>query len=52
VQYLNDDLQVVSLAPTLIAAPPIDLWPQIVRRLEVPADVEQLLLEPLASERP
>lgn len=49
VQFLNDDLQVVSLAPTLITAPPIDLWPQVERRVAVPADVEQLLLEPLAA---
>ena len=52
VQFLNDDLQVVSLAPTLIAAPPIDLWPQVVRRIDVPADVEQWLLGPLTAERP
>lgn len=52
VPFLNDDLQVVSLAPTLIAAPPIDLWPQIVRRIDVPADVEQWLLAPLTAERP
>jgi len=52
VQFLNDDLQVVSLAPPLIAAPPIDLWPQVVRRVAVPADVEQLLLEPLAAACP
>ena len=49
VQFLNDDLQVVSLAPTLIAAPPIDLWPRVVRRVAVPTDVEQVLLGPLAA---
>ena len=48
-EFLNDDLQVVNLAPTLIAQPPIDLWPQVVRRVAVPADVEQVLLEPLAT---
>lgn len=52
VPFLNDDLQVVSLAPTLIAAPPIDLWPQVVRRIDVPADVEQWLLEPLSVKHP
>lgn len=52
VQFLNDYLQVVSPAPTLIAAPPIDLWPHVVCRLDVPADVEQWLLEPLTAERP
>lgn len=49
VEFLNDDLQVVSLAPTLIASPPIDLWPQVVRRVAVPIDVEQVLLEPLVA---
>lgn len=48
-EFLNDDLQVVSLAPTLIASPPIDLWPRVVRRVVVPVDVEQVLLEPLAA---
>jgi hypothetical protein len=48
-EFLNDDLQVVSLAPSLIATPPIDLWPRVVRRVAVPADVEQVLLEPLAA---
>lgn len=50
-EFLNDDLQVVSLAPSLIASPPIDLWPDIVRRVVVPVDVEQSLLEPLAASR-
>ena len=31
-QHLNDDLQIVTLSPALISAPPIDLWPRIVRR--------------------
>ncbi len=47
-EFLNDDLQVVNLVPTLIAQP-IDLWPRVVRRVAVPADVEQMLLEPLAA---
>ena len=48
-EFLNDDLQVVSLAPTLIVSPPIDLWPQMVRRVVVPADVERVLLAPLTA---
>lgn len=48
-EFLNDDLQVLNLAPALIAQPPIDLWPQVARRVAVPADVEQVLLEPLTS---
>ncbi len=46
-QHLNDDLHVVTLAPNLIATPPIDLWPNIVRRVDVPHDVEDLLLAEL-----
>jgi hypothetical protein len=46
-QHLNDDLQIVTLSPALIAAPPIDLWPRIVTRCAVPADTEALLLAEL-----
>jgi hypothetical protein len=42
--HLNDDLHVVTLSKELLAAPPIDLWPDVVRRLKVPPDVEALLL--------
>ena len=44
-QHLNDDLQIVTLSPALISAPPIDLWPRIVRRCAVPPDPESLLAE-------
>jgi hypothetical protein len=27
-QHLNDDLQIVTLSPTLVDAPPIELWPR------------------------
>ena len=49
-QHLNDDLQIVTLAPGLIAAPPVELWPRIVRRTDVPADVERELLAALAKD--
>jgi predicted nucleotidyltransferase len=42
-QHLHDDLGVVHLLPELTAAPPLELWPKIVRRTELPADVERLL---------
>ena len=42
--HLNDDLQIVTLAPDLIVAPPVDLWPTVVRRISVPDDVEDVLL--------
>jgi predicted nucleotidyltransferase len=41
--YLHDDLATVRLARELVAAPPIELWPQVVRRCPAPDDVEELL---------
>ncbi len=49
-QHLKDDLQIVTLAAELIAAPPVELWPKIVRRVRVPADVEEELLAALAGD--
>jgi hypothetical protein len=49
-QHLNDDLQVLTLNSDLIAAPPIELWPRIVRRVAVPTDTDALLLTELANE--
>jgi hypothetical protein len=46
-EYLNDDFQVVTLSKELIAGPPITLWPNVVRRVTVPPDVEALLLTDL-----
>ena len=43
-QHLNDDFDVVTLPKELIAAPPVDLWPAVVRRAALPPDVESLLL--------
>jgi len=48
--HLNDDLHVVTLAESLIASPPVELWPEIVRRAPAPGDVEDLLLAGLASD--
>jgi len=45
--YLHDDLETIRLAKELIAAPPIVLWPQIIARVPIPADVEQELISPL-----
>jgi hypothetical protein len=45
--HLHDDLDDVTLRVTLIRNPPIEVWPVIVRRCEVPRDVEELLLRPL-----
>jgi hypothetical protein len=45
--HLNDDLQIVTLSHELIASPPVELWPKVIRRLSVPADVEEALLNKL-----
>ena len=45
--HLNDDLDAVTLSAELIAAPPIELWPRVVRRVRVPGDTEALLLSVL-----
>jgi hypothetical protein len=39
--HLNDDLHVVTLSKDLIASPPIELWPKVVRSLTAPVDVEK-----------
>ena len=41
--HLHDDLATIRLPDSLIAAPPLDLWPTVVRRCQVPADVETLV---------
>ena len=46
-EHLNDDFHVVTLSNELLAAPPIELWPNIVRRVMVPPDVEAILLTEL-----
>jgi hypothetical protein len=47
--YLHDDLQVVRLKRSLIAGPPLALWPQVIARVYVPEDVETILLNPLRA---
>lgn len=42
--YFCDDLDVVSLDRKLIKNPPIELWPNVIRRVKVPDDVEEYLL--------
>jgi len=37
--YLHDDWEAVCLDEALIAAPPIELWPEIVARVLVPEDI-------------
>lgn len=46
--FLHDDLDDVTLDSALIKAPPLELWPDIVRRVELPNDVEVQLVQPIA----
>lgn len=45
--YLHDDLNAINLPKDLIAAPPLELWPEVVARVPIPVDVEQALVAPL-----
>jgi hypothetical protein len=47
--HLHDDLGVIRLDPGLIAAPPVELWPQPRFRVPVPDDVREGLIEPLGG---
>ena len=49
-QYLHDDLKVIRPAKSVVAAPPIELWPQVVARLPLPEDVERGLIAPLRQQ--
>jgi predicted nucleotidyltransferase len=49
-QYLHDDLNTIRLSTTLIARPPIELWPETVTRVNVPKDVELGIIAPLKLE--
>jgi predicted nucleotidyltransferase len=47
-EYLYDDLQNFLLKPAVIDAPPLELWPEIVARTEIPDDVREVLVVPLS----
>jgi hypothetical protein len=49
-RHLNDDLQIVTLGPAVIGAPPVDLWPRIINRCAVPRDTQTVLLAELAKD--
>jgi hypothetical protein len=49
--HLNDDLHIVTLLQELISSPPVDLWPKVVPRVPVPADVADLLLTKLERDQ-
>ena len=45
--FLYDDLHVIRLSKELIAQPPIELWPAVVSRVPLPADLEEIVIRPL-----
>jgi len=51
--HLHDDLGDVRLNDALIARPPLEIWPTVIRRSTVPPDVEALLarIETIMSRR-
>jgi hypothetical protein len=49
--HLNDDLHLVTLSKDLLASPPIELWPKVIRRLAVPEDLEEILLSKLERDQ-
>jgi hypothetical protein len=42
--YLHDDLEAIQLKSSLIAAPPLELWPEVLARVSIPQDIEQGLI--------
>ena|SRR5258705_914593 len=44
--FLHDDLDDVTLDQALVIAPPLELWPKVIRRVTLPMDVEAQLVEP------
>jgi hypothetical protein len=46
---LHDDLDAVTLDSALIESPPLELWPEVVRRVNLPEDVEEPLVRPIGT---
>lgn len=42
--FLHDDLDDVTLDQALVIAPPLELWPKVIRRVALPNDVEAQLV--------
>ena len=42
--FLHDDIDDVTLDSSLIKAPPLELWPKVLRRVELAKDVETQLI--------
>jgi predicted nucleotidyltransferase len=41
--YLHDDLGAMTLNSSVVLSPPVTLWPDVERRGELPADVEEVV---------
>ena len=46
-RYLHDDLNTIRLSRQVASIPPIELWPEIVLRVPIPQDVNDVLVKPL-----
>ncbi len=51
-EYLHDDLKAIKLSSSLIAAPPLELWPEVKAQVPIPHDIEQNLILPLKNRVP
>ncbi len=47
--YLHDDLKAITLAQSVLVAPPLELWPEVIARVPIPQDIEQDLIVPLQA---
>lgn len=43
--YLHDDLNTVTLSDDVIREPMLQLWPEVVRRCQLPSDVEEFVAQ-------
>lgn len=48
-KYLHDDLATITLKKELVQNPQLELWPDVIRRVPVPPDVEKILLSSLTD---
>ncbi len=46
-EFLCDDLQNMKLEAKVIAEPPLEMWPDVVARADLPKDVQAILIERL-----
>ena len=42
--FLHDDLATIQLTANLVLHPPLELFPEVIRRVPLPADVEMILV--------